>query len=198
MENDSISAVTLDVAYRDVVGFPGYRVGDDGSVWTNHHWNGRSPSPGAWRPLKLKRHRHGYPAVILSRDGRPSTRLVHRLVMEAFVGPRPPGLVCCHNDGNPANNHLSNLRYDTPSANQRDRALHGTAQLGSENPMAVLHEIDVLMIRTLNRRYGILPGVIASLLHFNRSTVGNVLSRQRNLWRHVPAFGEDGTHAVVN
>jgi hypothetical protein len=29
--------------------------------------------------------------------------------LEAFVGPRPPGLVCCHEDGDPANNRVENL-----------------------------------------------------------------------------------------
>lgn len=43
------------------------------------------------------------------------------LVLEVFVGPRPKGMVCCHWDDNPANNHLSNLRWDTYSANEEDK-----------------------------------------------------------------------------
>ena len=53
------------------------------------------------------------------------TATVHHLVLQAFVGPRPPGLIACHGDGNPANNHVSNLRWDTPSANGRDTVAHG-------------------------------------------------------------------------
>jgi hypothetical protein len=33
----------------------------------------------------------------------------------------------CHNDGNPSNNRLTNLRWDTRSENQRDRVRHGSA-----------------------------------------------------------------------
>ncbi len=50
---------------------------------------------------------------------------VHILVLEAFVGPRPLGLEGCHDDGDPANNRLTNLRWDTPSSNAVDRVRHG-------------------------------------------------------------------------
>lgn len=55
------------------------------------------------------------------------TRKVHHLVLEAFVGPRPPGCEGCHNDGNPANNRVENLRWDTSLSNSNDRYEHGTA-----------------------------------------------------------------------
>lgn len=50
---------------------------------------------------------------------------IHRLVLEAFVGPCPEGMECCHNDGDPSNNYLQNLRWDTPSANGFDHVKHG-------------------------------------------------------------------------
>lgn len=52
--------------------------------------------------------------------------LVHRLVLEAFVGPEPGGMEGCHCDGDPANNRLENLRWDTPSGNTLDSVRHGT------------------------------------------------------------------------
>jgi len=51
---------------------------------------------------------------------------VHRLVLEAFIGPAPKGTICCHNDGDPTNNRLENLRWDTHSSNTRDAIRHGT------------------------------------------------------------------------
>lgn len=50
---------------------------------------------------------------------------VHTLVLTAFVGPRPEGMECCHQDGDPSNNILSNLRWDTPSSNNYDTVKHG-------------------------------------------------------------------------
>lgn len=64
--------------------------------------------------------------VVLSGDGRKLTRNVATLVALAFLGPRKPGMEVCHNDGDPGNSALSNLRYDTHSGNMRDMRLHGT------------------------------------------------------------------------
>lgn len=58
--------------------------------------------------------------------GKAHHRLVHRLVLEAFVGPCPEGMEACHWDGDPTNNRLENLRWDTRSENHRDAARHGT------------------------------------------------------------------------
>ena len=45
---------------------------------------------------------------------------VHQLVALTFIGPRPAGCDVCHNDGDPTNNAVSNLRYDTRSENIKD------------------------------------------------------------------------------
>ena len=47
-------------------------------------------------------------------------------MLEAFVGPCPKGMVCCHNDGDPTNNRPGNLRWDSYAANFRDAMVHGT------------------------------------------------------------------------
>lgn len=52
--------------------------------------------------------------------GNGNSRLVHQLVLEAFVGKRPEGCEALHADGNPENNALSNLRWGTRSENLKD------------------------------------------------------------------------------
>lgn len=64
--------------------------------------------------------------VNLCKGGRGTTKTVHRIVLEAWVGPCPDGLEGCHNDGNAANNALSNLRWDTHANNELDKRKHGT------------------------------------------------------------------------
>lgn len=64
---------------------------------------------------------HGYPTVNLA--GR--THQIHVLMLQAFVGPRPRGMYGCHEDDVRTNNVLSNLRWDTPSSNSRDKVTHG-------------------------------------------------------------------------
>ena len=51
---------------------------------------------------------------------------VHVVVLETFVGPCPPGKEGCHESGDPWDNALTNLRWDTRSANRHDSVRHGT------------------------------------------------------------------------
>lgn len=105
--------------YRPIPNFPQYRVGDDGSVWS-FRWDRKEV--GRWKRLKGARHRQGYIRIWLhDGQGRVKVVLLHRLVMEVFIGPCPPGEEACHNDDNPTNNSIWNLRWDTRSENQRDR-----------------------------------------------------------------------------
>ncbi|UOE45960.1 NUMOD4 motif-containing HNH endonuclease [Agromyces larvae] len=112
--------------WRRVVGFEAtHLVSDGGQVRTidRHDRLGRFRKGVALRPSTLN---GGHQMVRLALDGNQKPALVHRLVLEAFVGPAPEGTEGCHNDGNPANNRLENLRWDTPSANHRDKREHGT------------------------------------------------------------------------
>jgi hypothetical protein len=66
-----------------------------------------------------------YSGVGLFKEGRQTKLYVHTLVATHFLGPRPEGYECCHNDGNSHNNRASNLRWDTVSANRKDNWIHG-------------------------------------------------------------------------
>src|SRR5690242_14784609 len=121
-----MSAVQATVEYRDIPGFPGYRVGSDGSVWSS--WN-NSPTNRAitstWRQLRpsVQKDRtagRAYWYLNLTRDGGAKTCRVHRLILEAFIGPCPEGMECRHLDGNPANNCLGNLCWGTPAENRSE------------------------------------------------------------------------------
>lgn len=74
--------------------------------------------------------RHGYRQVTLSKvvDGQQvyKVRFVHRLVLEAFRGPCPAGMMACHGNGVPHDNRLENLRWGTPKENDDDKLRHGT------------------------------------------------------------------------
>lgn len=57
--------------------------------------------------------------------GRGNHRLVHRLVLEAFIGPCPPGLEARHVNGDHTDNSLPNLLWGTRSENTLDQVRHG-------------------------------------------------------------------------
>lgn len=69
-----------------------------------------------------------YGKVRLKSDGVGSTKNVHRLVAEAFLGPCPDGMEVCHRNGDRYDNRAENLRYGTHSSNQLDQAEHGVGQ----------------------------------------------------------------------
>lgn len=88
-------------------------------------------------------------------------RVAHA-VLFAFVGERPPGLEACHNDGDPANNAVENLRWDTRAGNAADTILHGTSTRGERHPMVKLSAAEVAAIRdsaesadALSKIYGV-------------------------------------------
>lgn len=113
--------------WKDVVGFEGYYVVSDmGRIMrVAIGENGR-------RPGNI-RHPYanggGYPSLILSKDGKGYTRMVHRLVAEAFLGPVPDGKEVNHKDGNKNNNHVDNLEYISHSRNMK----HSFDVLGHKN-----------------------------------------------------------------
>lgn len=103
--------------WRPVVGFEDYyQVSDEGDVVStrNNHGNPR------WRPVKPGVTWDGYLRCGLSKSGVKSKKHVAHMVLEAFVGPRPEGMLACHNDDNGLNAKLSNLRWGTPRSNYDD------------------------------------------------------------------------------
>jgi hypothetical protein len=118
MENDREDGRTFapdEELWLPVPGFDHYEVSNQGRVRSHRRGGGRILRPGPSN--------YGHLSVVL---GRGNTRMVHQLVLFAFVGPRPPGHDARHIDGDPANNRLENLCWGTRSENIRDAVRHGT------------------------------------------------------------------------
>lgn len=117
--------------WRPIGGFEGYyEVSDHGRVRSLdrvltypdghlHRLKGRVLSPA---PLPLSGHLH---LNLKTQHKRRAPVAVHALVLETFVGPRPPGLESLHWDGDPTNNKVTNLRWGTRSENMQDMVRHG-------------------------------------------------------------------------
>ena len=94
--------------WKPVVGWEGlYDVSDKGRVKSL-----RSGKILADRPSN-----GGYLIVALQREGKRFEVLVHRLVLEAFVGPCPDGMECFHDNDVAWDNRLSNLKWATHQEN---------------------------------------------------------------------------------
>lgn len=96
----------------------------------------------------LKQTRWGkYLSVKLCRFGKIEKRKIHELILTTFVGPRPKGKQCCHDDGNHDNNVKSNLYWGTKLENEADKQRHGTTARGETNGNAKLTDEQVEQIR---------------------------------------------------
>lgn len=119
----------LSETWKPIVGYEDYcEVSDRGRVRSMGGLVVRrtgSPFFRAGRIRKLYTDEDGRSTVTLSHQGK-HTYMVHRLVLEAFIGPAPVGHECCHYNGDPADNRLVNLRWDTSIANKGDMIRHGT------------------------------------------------------------------------
>lgn len=108
-----------------VPNFPGYVISDQGELFCNLSFHPKIRQfSEKYRKIKggLSRGRR---LVTLSKEGEVYYKYIHRLVLESFIGPCPEGMECCHNDGNPLNNNLDNLRWDTRKSNSADTIKHG-------------------------------------------------------------------------
>lgn len=123
--------------WRAVIGYEGlYEVSNQGRVRSLQrrirHSSGNATQPLSGRVLSAGANdKYGHLRVCLNREGCRKSFLVHRLVLEAFVGPCPDGKIGRHfPDRSPANNCLDNLQWGTHEENQADRTIHGTSNQG--------------------------------------------------------------------
>lgn len=154
-----------------------YEVSDMGRVRSLS----RRRHPG--RILKPTKTRDGfYWRVDLSRNGEQRTRLIHQLVLEAFVGPRPEGMVACHGPARSLDNRLSNLSYGTVSENNLDKARDGTVPRGMPGQAIKLtwEQVTEIRRRATPRKRGI-GADLALEFGVSRSTIYDILSEQ--IWK---------------
>jgi hypothetical protein len=108
--------------WKPVVGFEGlYEVSDLGRVKRigKAAQNGKGHGGGAriGRILAPQKHKGGYVAVQLWKNGKMIRPLIHRVVAAAFIGEIPGNHQVNHKDGDKKNNAHSNLEYVTRSEN---------------------------------------------------------------------------------
>jgi hypothetical protein len=146
--------------WRPIPGHPHYEVSSEGSIRRGE------------RLLKPVLRENGYRYATLYPG--PRQIAVHSLVLEAFVGPRPHGLVAAHWDNNPLNNRVENLRWTTQRENIRDQYRHGTRIAGLTHPLCKLTASQIKAIRALGsgrvpqrqlaRMFGIDPKAVQNIV----------------------------------
>ena len=112
------------ITWRAVPGWAGlYEVSDEGQVRSVSRLAGTRIARG--RILSHGRSNGGYHTVTFTRPGERATMTVHRVVADAFLGPRPEGWHRAHLNGDKGDNRVSNLAYQSPSENERAKVAQG-------------------------------------------------------------------------
>jgi hypothetical protein len=178
------------VVFGLVEGYPDYRVGTDGSAWSQRP-NYPCLSPKPWKRLKFRLVSKGkYRDVTVCNDSGQAGVMIHRVVLGAFLGDCPTGMEGCHNNGNSHDNRISNLRWDTRVRNHADKKKHGTHSVsrlprnqGSRHGLSKLTESDVAEMRRIKAEHGTSARQIAFKFGVSPSLAQLILNGKR--WKHV-------------
>ena len=134
------------------------------------------------RILRPQTDRDGYKKVSLAG----AKQRLHRLVWAAFgsepLSDTPRKVHVAHLDGDPANNHIDNLRQCSAKENASHRIGHGTQVRGEDSPMAVLTREKVMGIRRAAID-GTPRAELAEKYAVSAATIADII--RRRTWRHL-------------
>lgn len=120
----------------------------------------------------------GYLTVGLSLNGLNFTHQVGYWVLTAFRCAKPDGLTVSHLDGNPLNNNISNLIWESQEENLNRRMKRTKYKLNIES---------VLEIRRMIKEK-IKPSIIAEKMGVSSSNIRYI--KRNEIWSHVQLNGE--------
>jgi len=108
--------------WKSIENYPKYEISNCGLVMNSRGWI-----------LKPNDNGSGYEYVHLFKNGKGKTCYIHRMVALAFI-PNPENKrEVDHIDRCKTNNHVSNLRWATPSENQQNIGVQCDNKLGIKN-----------------------------------------------------------------
>ncbi len=169
--------------WKQVIGHERYEVSNHGrvrSLWAQRY---ERPVP---KILKQTVGPNGYPYISVSQNYVTQKKYVHRLVVEAFIGPAPDGHECAHQDGNRKNPRLENLLWMTAKDNSGQKEGHGTILRGEKAPWSVLTERQVRLILRM-QKLGVTNGSIQRYCgpHWGVSQTAISLVQRGRTWKQI-------------
>ncbi len=128
---------------KEIPSIPGYGASDCGLIFKR--------SGVAWLEVKQRwmTKRKPYKTVRVPISGKRRTRFVHRLVLEAFCGPCPKGMVTRHLNDVGTDNRLENLKWGTHKENGEDKVTNKLQPWGEVHHKAVFTESQIIEMRRL-------------------------------------------------
>lgn len=170
----------MTIEYKDIEGFPGYKIGTDGTILSNKRSKGYiNTFIGA----------SGYKFATLYNNGRRSTIALHRLLANAFI-PNPNNLpMINHKDENPLNNDLSNLEWCSESYNRT----YGNCE--TKRTSTISHSRSIAQFNLEGDLLNIFPSCSAAARSLNlgksaafsigQCTLGHIKQSHGYIWKNV-------------
>ena len=131
---------------KPIEGYPRFFISIDGEVYSTARNKG----------LKKRKYnicKDGYKRIRLVKNG--ATLRLHREVLKAFDRLPKKGEICRHLDGNPSNNHISNLKWGTGKENAQDCIKHGRnifqKLVGQNSPVAKFSDKEISEIEECHK-----------------------------------------------
>ena len=166
--------------WRPVFGYEGlYEVSNQGRVRSFHKSIKNPEIPRILAPGNVR----GYRQIVLRKDGKNASGLVHRLVAMAFVGlPPTPDHQVNHKDFNKSNNVPENLEWVTQAENNiysKDVIPRNRGE-ANHSKLTEKQVIDLRKRRLMGETY---PSLSARF-KVSKHTCWLIVMRRK--WRHVP------------
>ncbi len=172
--------VEMDEVWKKIKNWP-YKVSNYGRVKRN---SSDYNSTYIGKILKPGLIRGGYLMVVLCKNGKRKNSLVHRLVIESFLGPCPKGKEVNHIDGIKINNEIWNLEYVTRSENHKHAYKLGLErQDGENNNNSKLTKNQVRKIRKLYNDEEYSHSELSEMFGVKTQSISKIINYKR--WKHV-------------
>lgn len=166
-------AFFTDGYWAGILGFSRYLISAEGRVLSVK----KTAPARLLKPIKMGAY---LGLQIVDDSGRLHKKYVHRLVLEACLGPPEAGDEARHLNGNRFDNRLANLAWGTRSENFADKVRHGTSNHGERNAMAKLTVGQVEQMRALYAAGGWSFKTLAA--HFGVSAMTAYRAVRRQSW----------------
>jgi len=158
--------------WKEIVDYPNYYVSNVGEVKSTHYAKDR---------LLKAQCMNGYLRVGLSKNGKVSLFLIHRLVAIAFLDNPNNYSFINHKNGIKSDNRLDNLEWCSASENL-NHALNNSLRImpkGERHHKAKLTEEQILKIRSSTLK----QTELACIYNVNQQTISAIINKKK--WKHI-------------
>lgn len=164
--------------------YPGYRFGDDGSIWSC-----KKPGPGTdlsdtWKLLCGKLTDDYYLTYQLTdSNGEIHNIRGNRIILEVFEPTDDTSLWALHKNNIRYDNRYSNLYLGTPLQNSHDMVTRGNALHGERCHSSILTDEKVIEMRLRYRQERISMEQLGAIYGVSKPTVSEIINRKT--WKHI-------------